>query len=136
MVNSKAPACASIRARACVCACATQIQRMYSSRGVVPHGVLPLLRLFLPLCFTQTSFCCCRCSQVLADTFQSESFKQPHLDTQLTHSIDFFIHHIFFSLLCTVCFLKVRGAAGRPLSEILRGAPRSGVARLKIQLHG
>lgn len=100
--------------------------------------------LFLPLCFAQISFCCRRCSQVLADTVKCESFKQLHLDTQLTHSIDFFIHHgVFFFLSfpsfhpsCTVCFLKVRRAAGRPLSEILGGAPPSGVARLKIHSHG
>lgn len=48
------------------------------------------------LCFAQISFCCCRCSQVLADTVESESFKQLHLDTQLTHSIDFFRHQNFF----------------------------------------
>lgn len=89
---------------------------------------------FLPLCSTQnvqTSFCCCRCSQVLADALESESFKQPHLHTQLTHSIDFVVHHIFFCpppsqppsalFVFSKCAVQLGGHCLKP-SEALLGA--------------
>lgn len=75
MVKSKAPECASARARA-------RIQRDVELRGSLAAERLAASPSFpASLCFARMSFCCCRCSQVLADAVKSESFKQLHLDT-------------------------------------------------------
>lgn len=100
MVKSNTPAC--------VRASTAQIQRMYSSRGVAAQRLAAFLS-FPPSLSQSNIFLLLQMHSGLANTFKSESFKQPHLDTQLTQSIDFFIHHI---LLRAVCFLNVYNGDG------------------------
>ena len=53
----------------------------------------------------------------LANTLKTESLKQHHLDTQLTHSLlIFFIHHILL-----YCLLLCRYTGGRAAFALLRG---------------
>lgn len=100
MVKSNTPAC---------------MQALLRYKGCIAPGELCCsascrLSFFSPPSLSQSNiFLLLQMHSGLANTFKSESFKQPHLDTQLTQSIDFFIHHI---LLCAVCFLNVYNREG------------------------
>lgn len=102
MVESNTPACVRAQVR--------------YNRCVAPGEMCSASWCFLSLSLAQSNiFLLVQMHSGLANTLKAESLKQPHLDTQLTHSLLISSYIIFFCAVC--CYVCIRGR--RALFELL-----------------
>lgn len=95
MVKSNTPAC-------------VQAQVWYKG-GIAPGEMCSASWRFLSFSLSQSNiFLLVQMHSRLANTSESESFKQPLLDTQLTHSLLISLYIIFFFVLFIVMYLYKR----------------------------